>query len=508
MWGHDGYRSRSVRANDRLVDDARGAAGAHRCGGGSVLTYATWTVDCVYCELGDADFPLLPREAPPCRTSRLDEAAALQAYRNTFSGLESPGGTFVTSAGGLRTSIMHPELPRLSSWSRREMLGVAGRLATGAAAWASAGLPLGAQVSAVHTIASQVPGKDRRLIVHSGRPLDLETPTALLDEYLTPVESFYVRSHMAAPAVDAAAWRLGIDGDVTAPAQLSLEELQRLPSVSMVATLECAGNGRAFFDPPVAGIQWRRGAVGTARWTGVPLAHLLRRAGIRVTAAHLWASGLDRPFGSQPPFVRNLPIAKALDEHTLVAYAMNGRPLPSDHGFPVRLLVPGWEGAYSVKWLSRLTAAPTASDSFWVANAYRYPLRRVSPGAAVPPDQMAPLTGLVVKSFVTRPTEAAVVPPGPIMVAGYAWAGEQTIARVDVSIDGGVTWSQARLTGPRDRYAWRRFEHVFIVTQPQACTILSRATDAAGRTQPIVPAWNPSGYLWNAPDEVRIEVRA
>ena len=393
--------------------------------------------------------------------------------------------------------------PRLSFWTRRQMLVAAGRLAAGAAAWTAAGAPLGAQAPA-----APVAGKDRRLIVQSDGPLDLETPPALLDEYLTPVESFYVRSHMAAPTVDPAAWRLAIDGDVTGPVELSLAELQRLPPVSVVATLECAGNGRAFFDPPVAGIQWKRGAVGTARWTGVPLSHLLKRAGVRPAAVHVWASGADRPFGSQPPFVRNLPIAKALDEHTLVAWAMNGQPLPRDHGFPVRLVVPGWEGAYSVKWLSRLTAAPTASDSFWVASAYRYPVRRVSPGAAVPPEQMAPLTGLVVKTVITRPLEAAVVPPGPIQVAGFAWAGERAIARVDLSADGGATWQQARLTGPQERYAWRRFEHVFTVTQPQACTILSRATDAAGNVQPIVPAWNPSGYLWNAPDEVRIEVRA
>ena len=384
------------------------------------------------------------------------------------------------------------------SWSRRQMLRTAGRLAAGAAAWAAAGAPLGAQATA----------KDRRLIVHSDGPLDFETPPALLDQYLTPVESFYVRSHMASPTIDAAAWRLAIDGEVTTPAEISLDDLRRLPSASVVATLECAGNGRAFFDPPVAGIQWRRGAVGTARWTGVPLSYLLRRAGVRTAAAHVWTSGADRPFGAQPPFVRNLPIAKALDEHTLVAYAMNDRPLPAEHGFPVRLLVPGWEGAYSVKWLSRLTAAPAVSDSFWVANAYRYPVRRVAPGAAVPPDQMAPLTGLVVKSLITRPLDAAVVAPGSVQVGGFAWAGEHAIARVDVSMDGGATWTQARLTGPRERFAWRRFEHVFTIGQPQACTIVSRATDAAGNVQPIVPAWNPSGYLWNAPDVVRIEVRA
>src|SRR5262245_19894092 len=386
-----------------------------------------------------------------------------------------------------------------TSWSRRELLRLAGGLAAGGAAWA-AGAPLSAQTQTI--------AKDRRLVVHSDGPLDLETPAALLDQYLTPVESFYVRSHMATPAIGGGSWRRAIDGDVATPAQISLDDLRRLPPVSVVTTLECAGNGRAFFDPPVAGIQWRRGAVGTARWTGVPLSQVLKRAGIRPAAAHVWASGADRPFGSQPPFVRSLPLAKALDEHTLVAYAMNDRPLPREHGFPARLVVPGWEGAYSVKWLSRLTAAPAVSDSFWVASAYRYPVRRVAPGAAVPPEQTAPLAGLAVKSVITRPVEGAVVAPGRVEVGGFAWAGDQAITRVDVSTDGGATWRQARLTGPRDRYAWRRFEYAFTAAQPEARAILSRATDAAGNTQPMVPAWNPAGYLWNAPDVVRIEVRS
>ena len=397
-------------------------------------------------------------------------------------------------------SVYHRGVPSplSASWSRRELLRAVGGLAIGAGAWQATGTLLSAQAVT----------KDHRLIVHSDRPIDYETPPELLDPYLTPVESFFVRSHMTTPTIDAAAWRLAIDGDVTGPAEISLDDLRRLPAVSVVATLECAGNGRAFFDPPVAGIQWRRGAVGTARWTGVPLSHLLRRAGIRAGAAHVWASGADRPFGAQPPFVRNLPIAKALDEHTLVAYAMNDRPLLREHGFPARLVVPGWEGAYSVKWLSRLTAAPAVSDSFWVASAYRYPVRRVAPGAAVPPEQMAPLSGLAVKSLITRPVEGAVIAPGRVEVGGFAWAGGSAIARVDVSTDGGGTWRQARLTGPQDRYAWRRFEYAFTVGQAEARAILSRATDAAGNSQPIVPAWNPAGYLWNAPDVVRIEVRS
>ena len=185
---------------------------------------------------------------------------------------------------------------------------------------------------------------------------------------------------------------------------------------------------------------------------------------------------------------------------------MNGRPLTADHGFPFRLIVPGWEGAYSVKWLNRLTVTGGEESGFWVSTAYRYPTRRGAPGSAVDAKDLAPLTGLAVKSLITRPLDGAVLMPGRVTVAGFAWGGEQDIARVDVSTDGGATWQPARLAGPRLRFAWRRFEHAFDATRAESYTVLSRATDDRGRTQPVVPAWNPGGYLWNAPDVVRIDV--
>ncbi len=191
----------------------------------------------------------------------------------------------------------------------------------------------------------------------------------------------------------------------------------------MTVTLECAGNGRVFFDPPVAGIQWRKGAVGTSKWTGVRLAELLKRAGAKPGMTHVHASGADRPMGTQPPFVRQVPMAKALDPDTLVAYAMNDQPIPSAHGFPLRLVVPGWEGAYAIKWLNTLTVANKEEPGFWVQTGYRYPTKRVAPGAAVDAKDMAPLTGLVVKSLITRPLDGAVVPPGPITVAGLCLGG-------------------------------------------------------------------------------------
>jgi mono/diheme cytochrome c family protein len=217
-------------------------------------------------------------------------------------------------------------------------------------------------------------------------------------------------------------------------------------------------------------------------------------------------SGTDRPLGTQPAFVRQLPRSKAMHPDTLVAHTMNGGPIPLLNGAPLRLIVPGWEGAYSLKWLNRLTVARSEHDGFWVANAYRYPQSPVTPGAAVNTRDTAPLMGLVVKSLITRPLDGAIVTPGRTAIAGYAWAGEGDIARVDISIDDGASWKRARLIGPQVKYAWRRFEYAADFVERKVHTILSRATDARGHTQPVAPAWNPSGYLWNAPDQIHVEV--
>ena len=384
--------------------------------------------------------------------------------------------------------------------SRRELMALAAQLGTGAAAAALSPADLAAQA---------LPGKDARLVARSVRPPDYETPVALLDNFLTPNDVFYVRCHMPVPAqLDEAAWKLAVGGEVGSPLTLSVAELKQMPSASVTVTLECAGNGRVFFDPPVAGIQWRKGAVGTSKWTGVRLADLLKRAGAKSGMTHVHASGADRPMGTQPPFVRQVPMAKALAPDTLVAYAMNDQPIPSAHGFPLRLVVPGWEGAYAIKWLNTLTVAAKEQDGFWVQTGYRYPTKRVAPGSAVDAKDMAPLTGLVVKSLITRPLDGAVVPPGAVTVAGFAWAGDRDIAKVDVSVDAGATWQPAKLTGQAVKYAWRRFEFTFTATTQDTHTILSRATDSGGAVQPVVPAWNPSGYLWNAPDTVRLEVKA
>jgi DMSO/TMAO reductase YedYZ molybdopterin-dependent catalytic subunit len=386
-------------------------------------------------------------------------------------------------------------------FSRRRLLELAARASVFGAAARIAPDSLLAQAPRV------APGKEK-LIVRSVRPPDYETPVALLDSWITPVEHFYVRQHMPVPpGLEGQTWSLQVEGEVNTPLTLALDELRKMPPATITTVLECAGNGRAFFDPPVAGIQWRKGAVGNARWTGVRMADVLKRAGVKTTGRFVTMNGADRGMGQQPDFIRQVPLDKALHPDTLIAYEMNGHAIHPLHGFPLRAIIPGWEGAYSVKWLTNLRVIDREFDGFWVASGYRYPTKTVAPGAAVDPKDMAPLTGLVVKSLITRPLEGTVIAPGKVDVAGFAWAGENDIKQVDVSTDHGATWQPARLVGERAKYAWRRFEYSFQASRPESCLILARATDANGATQPAVPRWNPSGYLWNAPDAVRIEVK-
>jgi DMSO/TMAO reductase YedYZ molybdopterin-dependent catalytic subunit len=311
-----------------------------------------------------------------------------------------------------------------------------------------------------------------------------------------------------AARLEAKDWTLKIDGEVDKSLSLTLDELKKLPKATVTVTLECAGNGRAFYDPPVAGIQWEKGAVGTARWTGARLADVLKQAGVKPAGKYVALNGADKPIGKMPDFIRNLPMDKAVHPDTILAYEMNGEPLPQLHGFPLRSVAPGWEGAYAVKWLNHIQVIDKEHDGFFVKTAYRYPNRPVAPGAAVDPKDMVPLTGLVVKSFINSPLEGATFKPGKVRMTGFAWAGESSISKVDVSMNNGSSWSPAKLGKERERYAWQSFEAEFNITAPGSYLVMARATDDKGRTQPVAPQWNPSGYLWNVIDQVRINVEA
>jgi DMSO/TMAO reductase YedYZ molybdopterin-dependent catalytic subunit len=352
-----------------------------------------------------------------------------------------------------------------------------------------------------------IKGKER-LIVRSLRPEDLETPVALLNSWLTPNDLFYVRHHSYAPTVNAGEWKLTVDGEVEKPFTLTLAELKKFPKATVTVTLECAGNGRSFYDPPVAGIQWEKGAVGTARFAGARLADVLKKAGVKATGQYVALNGADKPVGKQPDFIRNLPLAKAMHADTILAYEMNGAELPALHGFPLRAIAPGWEGAYAVKWLNHVQVIDKEHEGFFVKTAYRYPNKRVAPGAAVDAKDLVPLTGLVVKSFINAPLEGATLKAGGVRVSGFAWAGESFITKVDVSMDNGATWVPAKLGKERERYAWQSFGYEFKITAPGSYLLMARAVDDKGNVQPVAPQWNPSGYLWNVIDRVRIHVEA
>ena len=326
--------------------------------------------------------------------------------------------------------------------------------------------------------------------------------------WITPVERFFVRCHMSKPSVDLSTWRLSVQGEVSSPLDLTMDELKKLPAAEVVAVLECAGNGRAYYQPAITGMPWGRGGVGNARWRGVRLGDVLKKAGLKPSTQHVLFNGADTPIGTMPDFVRTVPLKKALDPDTLLAFDMNGEPLPVAHGFPLRLIVPGWAGDNWSKWVTNIQALDKEFDGFWMKTAYRYPVRPVAPGSAVDPADLKPLEGIRPKSVIAGPSDGAGVGNGPVRIHGAAWAGESPVARVDVSTDSGRTWRAATLGRDKARYAWRLWEVTWTPPGPGSYVLMSRAADAAGATQPLVGDWNPSGYLWNVVHQVRVQAGA
>jgi sulfite oxidase len=347
----------------------------------------------------------------------------------------------------------------------------------------------------------------RDMLVRSVRPEDLEMPLSGFSDYLTPIEHFFVRTHVYVPAVDLNQWRLSIGGSVATPLTLSLDDLKKLPAAELVGVLECAGNGRSFYQPPVPGLQWGQGAVGNARWRGVRLADVLKRAGVKPSGREILFDGADVPLGTMPDFQRSLPLTKALDPNTLLAYEMNGETLPVKHGFPLRVVAPGWAGDSWVKWLTSIRVLDQEHDGFWMKTAYRHPDRTVAPGATVPSDRMESVTSLRVKSVIAFPLDGARLDPGRAApIRGVAW-GSDPVTSVDVSVDGGRSWKPAALlANQRTRFGWRQWEYTWTPRQAAYYTILARARDEAGNAQPLDQEWNPSGYLWNVVPRVHVSV--
>jgi DMSO/TMAO reductase YedYZ molybdopterin-dependent catalytic subunit len=352
-------------------------------------------------------------------------------------------------------------------------------------------------------------GGRREMLVRSTRPADLEMPLSGFFDYITPIDRFFVRSHVYTPRVDIAQWRLAIEGEVASALTLTMDDLRRMPSGEFVSVLECAGNGRSFYEPSMPGLQWEHGAVGNGRWRGVRLAEVLRRAGVKSSAKEVLFNGADVPIGAMPDFQRSIPIAKALHPATLLAYDMNGETLPVEHGFPLRVVVPGWAGDSWMKWVTSISVLNREHDGFWMARAYRHPGRAVRPGTSVGPEQMQPFTSLRVKSVIAAPRDGGDAAVGaPLTIRGAAWSGDASpVAVVDVSVDGGRTWTPAAMRrDQRTQFGWRLWEHRWTPSREAYETIVARARDAAGNTQPLEQEWNPSGYGWNVVPRVRVNV--
>ena len=352
----------------------------------------------------------------------------------------------------------------------------------------------------------EVPGEEG-LILRSFRFIDLETPVEYFNTWLTPIPHFFVRNHMHEPSeLDAHDWRLSIGGDVEKPITLSFDELAKFETHTVVNTLECAGNGRGLQRPQVPGVQWEKGAVGTARFSGPRLRDVLQRAGVNPSGKYVMFRGLDEVPGKVPPFIRSIPLDKALDSDTLIATQMNGSPLTKHHGFPARALVPGWVGAASCKWITEIKVLEQEFAGNFMNPGYRLPNQPVKPGETVKPEDTHPVTALNVKSVISGPMNGAKVKAGRVTVHGVAWAGEADISKVEISTDGGTTWNPAALSREQAHYAWRLWTYDWKPGKAADYDVMSRATDSQGRTQPMSAVWNPSGYLLNAVDQVKIHV--
>ena len=324
---------------------------------------------------------------------------------------------------------------------------------------------------------------------------------------ITPLGLHYLLIHFDIPVVDAASWRLSIGGEVEKPLSLSLEDLKRKPRVSLACTLECAGNGRARLTPRPLSQPWLDEAIGNAEWTGTPLAPLLEEAGVEASAVEVLFTGLDHGIQGdvEHAYERSLPLAEAKRPEMLLAYEVNGQPLPPQHGYPLRLIVPGWYGMTHVKWLERITLIREPFVGFQQADQYW--LKRSEDDAGTPVTRILPRSLLVPPGIPDFPDRRRFLERGPCLLEGRAWSGWAPITRVEVSVDGGETWADAELDEPVGSYGWRRWSFQWDDVTPGEHVLCSRATDGAGNFQPNEAEWNVGGYVNNAVQRVAVTVR-
>jgi sulfite oxidase len=385
--------------------------------------------------------------------------------------------------------------------TRRAFLkGTAAGLLAGSATWLRPGLLHGRDTTG-------------RLNVHTQMPMNAEPALdALVEEWITPLDLFYIRSHGTLPDIDPTRFRVRVEGLVNEPLSLTLDELkERFDAASAVATLTCAGNRRSEFEPKADGVQWEAGAIGNARWKGARLSDLLKKAGVKEGAKHVWFEGLDQidHKGEQIHFGGSIPIEKAMQDAdsvpgTLVAWEMNERPLQPHHGFPLRTVVPGYIGARSVKWLGRIVVSDRPSPNHYLQEAYKI-VTENTPAAQQKAD---PLYYYPLNAVICEPAAGAKVSPGRIAVRGYSLPpGEagRTLAKVELSADGGRSWTAAEFTSPGRDFTWRLWEARLRVGE-SAEQLIARATDSAGNTMPQSMPWNAKGYMYNAWHKLPVHV--
>jgi DMSO/TMAO reductase YedYZ molybdopterin-dependent catalytic subunit len=357
-----------------------------------------------------------------------------------------------------------------------------------------------------------LPGK-LPLIKKTFRPPNFETPIQYFRRPITQSRAFFVRWHLAAiPKLDAKTWTLAIGGDTAErEVKLTLAELRKaFKPAEVTAVNQCSGNRRGLFEPHVAGVEWGAGAMGNAVWRGVRLKDVLARAGVRGNAAEVVADGADRgAIDKTPDFVKSLPMDIALRDETLIAFEMNGAPLPHWNGYPARLVVPGWTGTYWVKQLVSLRVVSQPEKNFWMSTAYRLPRglfkTPIFSSQLYAPNE--PITTMVVNSLVTSLQTGQQIPLGrPLEVRGLAWDGGAGIAKVDVSLDGGQTWDTAKLGKELGRYSFREFAFSSPTRERGARVVMARATSATGETQAEKLIFNPAGYHHNVPQRIYVEI--
>ena len=350
------------------------------------------------------------------------------------------------------------------------------------------------------------------LTILNDRPLNAETPPHLLDDSITPTSRHFIRNNGIPPInMDAAGWKLTVDGMVDKPLSLSIADLKaNFEIVEQPLVLECGGNGRAFFEPKAKGNQWTYGAVACSQWTGVRLSDVLKAAGVQSDAVYTAHYSADQHLSGKPgklPISRGIPIAKALGPENIIAFAMNGEPLHPMNGAPLRLVIPGWPGSCSQKWLTKITLRNQVHDGpKMTGKAYRVPTYPVAPGEKVDEKDFEIIERMPVKSLITYPQTNSAVAGNKVEIRGHTWSGDRTVDKVELSINFGASWFEASLDNPVNSGAWQDFRAEISFPQSGYYEVWAKATDDQGVSQPFAIAWNPKGYLNNSYHRIALNV--